>query len=954
MGSKGSNTTTTSTTTAPNPEAMSLYQDILARARTAADTPYQSYSGQRVADLNSDQQSAFQTVRDAQGNYQPYLNQAAYSAGVGSSPITSTDIARYTNPWQNQVVNATMANLAETNEQQRQGLVGNAIASGAFGGDRAGVAQAELARQQGLANGQTLAGLQSQGFNTALGAAQADRSAAQAGASQYGNLAGLSMSLPFSGANQLLQAGNQQQQQAQNELNVPYQNFLEQRSYPFQTTQWLAGVGTGVGSQMGGTSNGTQTSPAPNLLNSIIGGGLALAGLKLKDGGRVPTYADGGITIPYGASVGWVPSIGITPGHAGPNTTTPQAVKQQDDGSSKVVDNAVTLAGKMQDYFKSRNVPTDIRPTVTDPSVIGDIASGQWSGADPIFRGIYARGGEVMNMVHRPVSKGIYVPRHFADGGDVDDADQSSGFGAMPFQGLNLSRLTWPWNSPASNDASSASDQDGDKTGTGDTIPLPRPRPASLGQPVDDSAVQSKDVAAEATRNGFFNLTPEAKTAMIAAGLGMMASKSPYVGVALGEGGLRGLESYSAAQKAKGEQSIAKQKADLEAKKLAQQADQYASDLALRTRAQDEKGQMTDYQKELLKQNSLESSVKLRAPIKIGETVGGAPIMAMPQINQQTNSIDLYPIRPDGTISQNPLKPGDSIRGVRPTGDVGAGTDVPQASDTMAPPVEIRAQAAPASPSARDDGYLDRIAKEDPAYAAKIKGIADYQISPNSFSIRNNRKERVLADVLQYDPTYDQRRFASTSQAIKSFATGKQGDNLRSFNVLIEHLDTLDNLGKALQNGDTQVLNSLRNTIKTSFGYDAPPNFEAGKLIVGDEIAKAVIGGQNAEADRRTLQAQLKAASSPAQLRGVIGAFKELMAGQVTGLRKQYEDATGLHNFDDRLTDSTKHTIQDVVRKKAAEAGAQSSAQRPAIGTIFQSPTHGKVRWNGTVWQPVQ
>ena len=526
MGSKGSNTTTTSTTTAPNPEAMSLYQDILARARTAADTPYQSYSGQRVAGLNSDQQSAFQTVRDAQGNYQPYFNQAAYSASIGSSPITSADIARYTNPWQNQVVNATMANLAETNEQQRQGLVGNAIASGAFGGDRAGVAQAELARQQGLANGQTLAGLQSQGFNTALGAAQADRSAAQAGASQYGNLAGLSMSLPFSGANQLLQTGNQQQQQAQNELNVPYQNFLEQRSYPFQTTQWLAGVGTGVGSQMGGTSNGTQTSPAPNLLNSIIGGGLALAGLKLKDGGRVPTYADGGITIPYGASVGWVPSIGITPGHAGPNTTTPQAVKQQDDGSSKVVDNAVTLAGKMQDYFKSRNVPTDIRPTVTDPSVIGDIASGQWSGADPIFRGIYARGGEVMNMVHRPVSKGIYVPRHFADGGDVDDADQSSGFGAMPFQGLNLSRLTWPWNLPPSNDSSSG--QDGDATDS--AIPLPRPRPASLGQPVDDSAVQSKDVAAEATRNGFFNLTPEAKTAMIAAGLGMMASKSPYVG----------------------------------------------------------------------------------------------------------------------------------------------------------------------------------------------------------------------------------------------------------------------------------------------------------------------------------------------------------------------------------------------------------------------------------------
>jgi len=56
-------------------------------------------------------------------------------------------------------------------------------------------------------------------------------------------------------------------QQAQDQ--ALYQQFLAQQGYPFQTTQWLAGIDTGVGSQMGGTS--TTTGPPPNPWNTIAG-----------------------------------------------------------------------------------------------------------------------------------------------------------------------------------------------------------------------------------------------------------------------------------------------------------------------------------------------------------------------------------------------------------------------------------------------------------------------------------------------------------------------------------------------------------------------------------------------------------------------------------------------------------------------------------------------------------
>ena len=73
--------------------------------------------------------------------------------------------------------------------------MGNAIRSGAFGGDRAGIAAANLNQQQNLANAQIFSGILNQGFgqalNTAqqqqqlgLGAAQANRAAQQQAAQQ--------------------------------------------------------------------------------------------------------------------------------------------------------------------------------------------------------------------------------------------------------------------------------------------------------------------------------------------------------------------------------------------------------------------------------------------------------------------------------------------------------------------------------------------------------------------------------------------------------------------------------------------------------------------------------------------------------------------------------------------------------------------------------------------------
>jgi hypothetical protein len=92
-----------------------------------------------------------------------------------SQPISADQIAKYQNPYQEQVINATMAQLNNQYANQQNTLRGNAISQGALGGDRAKVAQAALMGQQGLNTASTLGGLQSQGYAQALSAAQAQQ-----------------------------------------------------------------------------------------------------------------------------------------------------------------------------------------------------------------------------------------------------------------------------------------------------------------------------------------------------------------------------------------------------------------------------------------------------------------------------------------------------------------------------------------------------------------------------------------------------------------------------------------------------------------------------------------------------------------------------------------------------------------------------------------------------------
>lgn len=221
----------------------------------------------------------------------------------------------------------------------------------------------------------------------------------------------------------------------------------------------------------------------------------------------------------------------------------------------------------------------------------------------------------------------------------------------------------------------------------------------------------------------------------------------------------------------------------------------------------------------------------------------------------------------------------------------------------------------------------------DPAIIeSNAQAIADGRLAPLSGSaLRSPGASAIMARALEINPKLSAKDFAVASKAEKDFATGKQGNAVRSFNVALSHLDTLDAAAKALKNGDMQMLNKMGNMIASQTGAPAPTNFEAVKHIVADEIVKAVTGSAGALGDREAAAKTLEKANSPEQLAGVIGQYKELMVGQLRGLSHQYAATTGLDNFDSKyLSDQARAMI-------TAPHGAAPAPARPG-GTTVPNP----------------
>lgn len=273
-------TTTTTQTQTLNP----FIQDIIARnysaAQQVANIPYQAYGGPRIAQFRPAEQQAFDVATRAatQQVGMPQLQQATQVAqrAAGYSPQQfQQDVAGFMSPFQSNVVNATMARLAQARAERDAATKAQMAASRAFGNERRGVYEAQLAAEQDLNTAQTLANLYQQGYGQAAGFAQALPGQQLAGARDLAGYGQQALGNQQAYAAMLQGVGQTQRDMAQRNLELAYQDFQAQRAFPQQQLQTLLSGAAGLPSPISQTT----TSPGQSTLSQIGSAASAIGGI---------------------------------------------------------------------------------------------------------------------------------------------------------------------------------------------------------------------------------------------------------------------------------------------------------------------------------------------------------------------------------------------------------------------------------------------------------------------------------------------------------------------------------------------------------------------------------------------------------------------------------------------------------------------------------------------------
>ncbi len=322
------------------PEIEALKLGLIESGKALAEVPIQLPT-QQVAAFQPLQQTVFDRAQaeGGIGGYQPYLTTGAATLGTGLGTLGTglgtlgqapsaiqaaqatipgtaglfapSDLSAYMNPYQQDVIDTTMAELNRQGDIARNQLGAQGVGAGAYGGSRFGIQGAELDRNLQDARARALAQLNQQNYGQALQAAQAAHESQQlrqqrqsqlyGGIAQlYGGLAGQQAGIGAQqasiggqqlGAGQFAQTaglkdlavmqqlGQQQQAREQSLLDTERGNLQRQLYEPYSRVSYLSDIYKGAPSTQQTLGSFTSpTPPQPSMLQQLGSFGTGLLG----------------------------------------------------------------------------------------------------------------------------------------------------------------------------------------------------------------------------------------------------------------------------------------------------------------------------------------------------------------------------------------------------------------------------------------------------------------------------------------------------------------------------------------------------------------------------------------------------------------------------------------------------------------------------------------------------
>jgi hypothetical protein len=245
----------------------------------------------QIAGMSNDWNAGADIVRNNATNGAGFgsMNSAAQSLGaatgyrpqqVQADSFLSGNLGAYMSPYQQMVTDRTMQGLERSRQMAQVNDAARMTAARAFGNDRRGIVEAQTNEAYDRNAADTLANLNSTGFNQAASLMQADQNRAfaaqqanqqaglqgqqlnQGAAVNLANVGNMQQGAGYDAANAMMGIGGQQQQLTQAQLDA-YRNLDQER---MAIRNQALGINVGGGSGM--TSSGSSSSSA-GALNSV-------------------------------------------------------------------------------------------------------------------------------------------------------------------------------------------------------------------------------------------------------------------------------------------------------------------------------------------------------------------------------------------------------------------------------------------------------------------------------------------------------------------------------------------------------------------------------------------------------------------------------------------------------------------------------------------------------------
>ena len=142
---------------------------------------------QQVAGLDPMEMRARQ-MAGGLGGFSPYIQQGGQMMQQGAGYFTPGGIQQFYNPFEQDVVQQTMQDMREANQQQGMTDRAGAISQGAFGGSRGRLMEQERERSFGRGMMEGIGGIRSKGFGQAMRGAQTAAQGLGGMGQMFGNL----------------------------------------------------------------------------------------------------------------------------------------------------------------------------------------------------------------------------------------------------------------------------------------------------------------------------------------------------------------------------------------------------------------------------------------------------------------------------------------------------------------------------------------------------------------------------------------------------------------------------------------------------------------------------------------------------------------------------------------------------------------------------------------------